>query len=47
MDPLSMFLYFGVPTLVGLIGLAAVKLHERSTPAEPAQANSSGGYCQD
>jgi hypothetical protein len=39
MDPLSMLLYFGVPTLVGLIGLAAVKLHERSAPAEPAHAN--------
>jgi murein endopeptidase len=31
-DPALAFLYFGFPTVVGLIGLAAVKLHERSVP---------------
>lgn len=32
MDPVLAFLYFGVPAIVGMIGLAAVKLHERSAP---------------
>ena len=44
MDPLSMFLYFGVPTTVGLIGLAAVKLHERSAPPEAVGDNSDEEY---
>jgi hypothetical protein len=29
-DPALAFLYFGLPTMVGVIGLVAVKLHERS-----------------
>lgn len=33
-DPALAFLYFGLPTMVGLIGLAAMKLHERSAPTE-------------
>jgi hypothetical protein len=31
-NPALAFLYFGLPTMVGLTGLAAVKLHERSAP---------------
>lgn len=33
-DPALGFLYFGLPTMVGLAGLAAVKLHERHAPLE-------------
>jgi len=36
-DPALAFLYFGLPTIVGLIGLAAVKLHERSAPPDIAE----------
>jgi hypothetical protein len=32
MDLVPAFPYFGLPTTVGLIGLAAMKLHERSAP---------------
>ena len=31
-DPALAYAYFGLPTTVGLIGWAMVKLHERSAP---------------
>jgi hypothetical protein len=44
MDPLSMFLYLGLPTTIGLIGLAAAKLHERSAPPEAIGDDTNGEY---
>jgi hypothetical protein len=41
-DPALAFLYFGLPTMVGSIGLAAMKLHERSAPPLP-EANGGRG----
>jgi len=47
MDPLSSVLYFGVPTAVGLVGLAAVKLHERSVPPSLELPSGSSGVMSD
>jgi hypothetical protein len=32
MDALTLLLYFGAPTTIGVIGLVGLKLHERSAP---------------
>jgi hypothetical protein len=32
LDALTLFLYFGAPTTIGIIGLVGLKLHERSAP---------------
>ncbi len=43
MDPALAFLFFGVPTIVGVVGLVAMKLHERSSPQESSTQLQSAG----